>query len=146
MGHFARQRLKPRGHVDGRSDDGEIKAVGRTDVAIHDVAHMQRDAKGERWRAGGFTFGVERLDIVGYLERGGQRAVVNPALVNLWLSTGSAIASKYWLRSAIRLSRGMVSASMARFARSQNQMTALMVSPDPRRISPRRMRAPASRP
>ena len=41
---IAAQPLDPRREVDGRADDGEVEPVLAADIAVHDVADMQRDA------------------------------------------------------------------------------------------------------
>ena len=70
---IARQRLEARGQVDRRADRGEVQAPGAADVAVQDVAQMQRQAIAQPGLAGFGPLGVGLRESGPGVARGGKR-------------------------------------------------------------------------
>src|SRR5262249_40652933 len=59
---FLAQRLETAGLVDGGADGGEVEPVGGADVAVGDLALVERDVEGEGGMAGRRFGFVETVD------------------------------------------------------------------------------------
>src|SRR4030095_1817432 len=64
--------------VDGQADDGEVEAPRRADVAVDDIAEVQRDAEIERRPTLGRAPGVERRVPDTGIDSGTQGLVTHP--------------------------------------------------------------------